>query len=131
MILFEELLGKHKKEECTKEQLDNLEELLLRVNKLRFDWGKPLIVTSGFRDLEDMRRIYKSDVFPKKSKHLFGQACDLSDNGELMLWLKENDSARMKKYGLFGEEGTKGWVHVQIISYGSYNSTTDIRWFKP
>jgi uncharacterized protein YcbK (DUF882 family) len=131
MISMEELLHGHNINDCSDEQRSNLETLQTRVNKLRSDWGKPLIVTSGLRDEADMKRIYKSDNFPKKSKHLFGQACDLADTGTLMSWLKENDSARMKEYDLWGELGTNGWVHLQIVPFGSYNKETDIRWFNP
>lgn len=132
MITLKELLGSHNITECSHDQLINLNELLVKINRLRADWGHPLTVTSGFRNLEDMRRIYKSDIFPKTSKHLSGLACDFSDpDGKLMAWLKENDSARMKQYGLWGELGTKGWVHVQSIPMGSYNPKTDLRWFEP
>lgn len=131
MISMKELLGAHNINECNQEQIKNLNELLIKLNMLRFEYGKPLIVTSGLRTVEDMKRIYKSDVFPKKSKHLFGQACDFADDGSLMVWLKENDSARMKKFGLWGELGTKGWVHVQSVSMASYKKETDIHWFNP
>lgn len=131
MISMKELMGAHNATECTEEQLLNLKELLLRVNRLRADWGKPLTVTSGLRSDADMERIYKSKKYPHFSKHLFGQACDLADDGSLMAWLKENNSERMKLYNLWGEEGTKGWVHVQIVPMGSYNPKTDLRWFNP
>lgn len=131
MISMKELLGPHKLESCTPEQSKNLHVLLLKLNELRKDWGKPLTVTSGLRTHDDMRRIYKSDVYPKKSKHLFGQAVDFKDDGSLMSWLKENDSARMKKYGLWGENGTDGWCHLQIVPMASYKLKTDIRWFNP
>lgn len=131
MITMKELLGSHSVTECTEEQLMNLKQLLDRVNLLRKEWGKPITITSGLRNEADMRRIYKSDNFPKKSKHLFGQACDMADNGELMAWLKENDSERMKRYNLWGENNTKGWVHVQIVPMGSYSPKTDVRWFNP
>lgn len=131
MITMKELLGSHSIAECTEDQLLNLKQLLDRVNLLRAEWGKPITVTSGLRNEADMKRIYKSDNFPKKSKHLFGQACDFADNGDLMSWLKENDSERMKRYNLWGENNTTGWVHVQIVPMGSYNSKTDKRWFNP
>lgn len=131
MITMKELLGNHSVDELTRDQLLNMKTLLDRVNQLRSEWGKPITITSGFRNHEDMRRIYKSDVYPKLSKHLFGQACDMKDDGSLMAWLKEDDSARMKKFGLWGELGTNGWVHIQIVSMKSYNVKTDLRWFKP
>ena len=131
MISMKELLGAHSLDELSQDQLMNLQTLLARVNQLRQEWGKPITITSGFRDHADMKRIYKSDVYPKLSKHLFGQACDMQDDGSLMKWLKENDSTRMKKFGLWGEQGTNGWVHVQIVSMRSYDKKTDLRWFNP
>jgi len=131
MISMKELLGPHKLEDCTPEQVTNLTELLERINQLRTDYGKPLTVTSGLRTLEDMKRIYKSDVFPKKSNHLFGRAVDFADPSKALYnWLRENDSARMKQYNLWGELDTNGWVHVQIVPMSSYKKETDIRWFK-
>ena len=131
MIVLKELLNPHNVTECTDSQLVNLNELLARVNKVRADWGKPMTVTSGLRTNADMERIYHSKIYPKMSKHLFGQACDIADDGSLMSWLKENDSARMKQYNLWGELGTNGWVHLQIVPMGSYDPKTDIRWFNP
>lgn len=131
MIVMKELLGLHSIDECTEEQESNLNILLERVNQLGKDWGKPLTVTSGLRNDADMERIYKSKKYPRMSKHLFGQACDLKDDGSLVSWLKENNSARMKQYKLWGEEGTNGWVHLQIVPMGSYNPRTDVRWFNP
>lgn len=132
MITMRELLGHHDLAKCTDEQKANLNELLKRVNELRKDWGQPLRITSGLRTDADMERIYKSKVYPKKSKHLFGQACDIYDPElKLNAWLKENDSARMKKYGLWGELTTTNWTHIQITPMGSYKVKTDIRWFKP
>lgn len=131
MITLEELLGRHNIDDCTVIQKTNLNNLLTKLNQLRTDWNKSMIITSGLRNDLDMKRIYGSDKYPHGSKHLLGQACDLKDDGSLMLWLKENNSERMKKYGLWGEEGTNGWVHVQSVSMGSYNKVTDIRWFIP
>jgi uncharacterized protein YcbK (DUF882 family) len=131
MITMKELLGDHNATECTQDQLINLKELLFRINRVRADWGKPMIVTSGLRNDADMERIYKSKNYPKKSRHLFGQACDIKDDGSLMSWLKEDNSARMKQYDLWGELGTNGWVHLQIVPMGSYDPKTDIRWFNP
>lgn len=131
MITMKELLGAHSINECTPEQKLYLDMLLERVNKLRKDWGKPLVVTSGLRNAADMERIYKSKNYPKKSKHLFGQACDFKDDGSLYKWLMENDGERLKQYNLWMELGTKGWVHVQIVPMASYNPKTDVRWFNP
>lgn len=132
MFTMSELLGAHKLAECTPEQKVNLETLLIKLNKLRADYGKPLKVTSGLRNDADMVRIYKSTTYPKKSKHLFGQAVDISDpNQELINWLKEDNSRRMRLYGFWGELGTTNWCHLQMVPMVSYKETADIRWFSP
>lgn len=132
MISMKELLGQHTESECTSEQLANLYLLLASLNELRKGWGKPMTITSGLRNEADMERIYKSKVYPKKSKHLFGLAADISDPKlELYNWLIANDCAMLKKYKLWMEKGTSNWVHVQIVPMGSYNSSTDIRVFNP
>ena len=35
----------------------NLKDLLDKINIVRKTWGKPMLVTSGLRDLEDHKRI--------------------------------------------------------------------------
>jgi uncharacterized protein YcbK (DUF882 family) len=90
----------------------NLALLLFRMNQVRREWGKPMIVTSGLRSPQDQARIN-----PKapKSKHLIGAACDISDpKGELMAWCRSNER-RLEQIGLWMEAGTKGWVHFQIV----------------
>ena len=132
MITMRELLGSHNLAGCTDEQKANLADLLKRINELRKDWGQPLRITSGLRTEADMERIYKSKVYPKKSKHLFGQAVDIYDPElKLNAWLKENDSARMKQYGFWGELTTTNWTHLQIVPMSSYKAKTDVRWFNP
>lgn len=132
MITMQELLGKHKLEDCTEEQKKNLKDLLVKLNVLRKAWGKPMTITSGLRTNEDMKRIYKSDIYPKKSKHLFGLAVDISDPSlKLNAWLKEDNSKRMKEFGFWGELKTTNWTHLQIVPMASYNIKTDVRWFNP
>lgn len=132
MITMQELLGKHSLKDCDDKQIVNLTLLLAKMNEVRKIWGKPMVITSGLRNHDDMKRIYKSDNYPKLSKHLFGQAADISDpNGDLYKFLLANDCAILKKCGLWMEKDTKGWVHLQIAPMGSYNPKTDIRVFKP
>jgi uncharacterized protein YcbK (DUF882 family) len=129
---MKELLGAHSQSECTDEQTVNLTILLDRLNKVRVAWGKPMTITSGLRNDADMERIYKSKKYPRMSKHLFGQAADISDPKlELYNWLIANDCAMLKKYNLWMEKGTTNWVHVQIVPMASYNLKTDIRVFNP
>ena len=133
MISMEELLNKkYKLEDQPKETQDNLQTLLVRVNKIRTLWNKPMIVTSGLRTIEDHLRIYKEkgiidkSKIPMKSKHLYGQAVDISDPKlALTAWLKEVKS-RLEDAELWCEEGNKNWVHFQIVPPGS-----GVRWFLP
>lgn len=111
----------------------NLAILLERVNKIRSEWGKPMIVDSGLRSMEDHLRIYREkgitdpSKIPMKSKHLIGAAVDISDpNLEITDWLKENNSQRLIDAELWCEDGNKNWVHFQIYPPASGN-----RWFKP
>lgn len=120
MITRQEILKNH---DCPPEYEDNLLELLIRINKVRDAYGRPMIVTSGFRSMEDHLRIYKQkgitdkSKIPMKSKHLFCQAVDISDaDGKLKKWINENVKL-MEEIGLWFEDFSKTptWVHVQII----------------
>lgn len=107
----------------TAEQAGNLADLLFKINIIRREWGKPMIVTSGLRSKEDQMRIN-----PKapNSKHLLGAAVDISDpDGSLYHWLTEH-TARLKQIGLYCELGTKGWCHIQVLPPASGNT-----WFLP
>lgn len=117
----------------------DLSILLERANKLRAAYNKPLTVTSGFRSWNDHVRIYKEkaqkrgvpfyiDQVPKKSKHLYCQAVDISDpNQELKKWVLANIKL-MEEIGLWFEDFayTKNWVHIQIYPPASGN-----RFFMP
>jgi uncharacterized protein YcbK (DUF882 family) len=118
----------------TEEQQANVTILHEKINKIRALWGKPMVVTSGVRDIEDHKRIYREKgitdeaKIPMKSKHLFGQACDISDpKQELQKWCLENVD-KLEEIGLWCEDfkATKNWVHFQIIPPKSGK-----RFFKP
>jgi len=133
MISMEELLNKKYKLADQSEEIQaNLKTLLERVNKIRVLWAKPMTVTSGLRTMEDHLRIYKEkgiidkSKIPMKSKHLSGQAVDISDPKlELTAWLKA-DKSRLENAKLWCEQGNKNWVHFQIVPPGS-----GVRWFLP
>jgi uncharacterized protein YcbK (DUF882 family) len=113
---------------------DNLMELLEKVNKLRAAYGKPMIVTSGLRTMADHLRIYKQKAkregkafdqskVPMKSRHLFGQAIDVSDpKKELQKWCLANVK-KLEEIGLWCEDFayTPNWLHVQIVQPKSGN----------
>lgn len=129
MISFKELQGAHQISDIPINIQQNMQELLKRLNMVREKWGRPMTITSGFRDTMDMIRIYKGKPYPKNSAHLSGLAADISDpDGALYRWLKEDKEGIivMEQAELYGEEGTKGWTHLQYRRPASGN-----RWFKP
>lgn len=92
---------------------DNLNELHRRVNIIRAAYGKPLHVTSGFRD--PARNSAAGGAI--KSKHLIGCAVDFRDNAphEFWNWCLTNLPLFVST-GLWLEDKrhTKTWLHVQI-----------------
>lgn len=128
MIMRREIL---KGQECPPEYEENLLELLIRMNKIRDAWGRPMIVTSGFRSREEHLRIYRGkDYIPWGSKHLTCQACDIYDpDNKLRDWCKKNDKL-LREIGVWLEEDQGTWIHFQIIPFASYKPGGTI-WFKP
>lgn len=107
----------------TDEQAANLAILLIRINTVRSEWGKPMIVTSGLRTPADQARINPS---APNSKHLHGQAVDIADpDGSLYAWTKANEELLVNTQ-LWCEERQGGWQHFQIVPPASGN-----RWFYP
>lgn len=105
----------------------NLEELKKKLNQVRSLYGKPMIVTSGYRNKVDHVRIYseinakrkkegKPELpIPTLSKHLIGCAADIHDPKQtLQKWCLEN-VAKLEEIGLWMEDfsATKTWVHFQ------------------
>ncbi len=122
MITLKELIKDADFNELPEQVQENLYELLKRVNVIRAAWGKPMVVTSGFRTMEHHLAIYAkkgiTDVrkIPMKSLHLSGCAVDISDpNQYLQKWLSGNVSL-LEHTGLWIESFafTKTWVHFQI-----------------
>ena len=97
------------------------EKLLPSINAIRFHYGKPLIVTSGYRSQVHNKNIGGST----NSAHCTGEAVDFKDlNGDFDAWCLEHLSLLKKPYwsnayrpmSLFIEhpEYTKGWCHLSI-----------------
>lgn len=123
MMTLKELLGKYELKDVPKEHQDNLMTLLERISKIRKDYNKPMKVTSGYRSMEDHKRIYKQkgitdeNKIPMKSRHLVGAAVDISDpKGELQKWCNDNVKV-LEEVQLWCEDFnyTQSWVHFQII----------------
>lgn len=104
----------------------NLDDLLIKLNKLREAYGKPLQVTSGYRTLEHHLAIYAAKgitdraKIPMQSRHLFGLAVDvvpIEDPIEhLHDWILAHEPL-MADIGLWFEDFkyTTTWVHTQSI----------------
>lgn len=128
-ISVTQYLGKLTFKDLTPEQQGNLGSLVPKVNELIDLYGKPLIMTSGFRSKKDQIRIYKAkgitdeSKIPMQSKHLYAAAIDLfDDSGKLKKFILDNDI--LNKLDLWSEDfnSTKNWVHIQCLPYGSYKS---------
>lgn len=105
------------------EQEANIKILHERINIIRSNYGKPMIVTSGVRNEADQARINPA---APKSNHLKAAACDIYDkDGELYKWCKANE-ALLVHVGLWCEEQQGPWQHFQIFPPKSGN-----RFFKP
>jgi hypothetical protein len=86
--------------------------------------------------MEDHKRIYRNkgitdeSKIPMKSKHLFGQAADISDSDGLFNnWCKENEKLLLS-IGVWLEHRQGGWQHIQSVPFRSYKVGGSI-WFKP
>lgn len=103
-------MGRDKAEPLDKEMTYNLFDLLPRVNLIRFEYGKALYVSSGYRPPS----INKKAGGSKNSSHLKCQAVDFKDpDGAFAKWCLDNLDL-LKKAGLFMEDPrwTPGWVHL-------------------
>lgn len=106
------LMGRDREYPLTPELEKNLSILLVRVNKLRQVWAKPLIVTSGYRP-EHYNVIAGGAA---NSTHKTCEAVDFLDRGqELSSWLVNNPDI-LRECGLFLENPkfTRTWAHVDI-----------------
>lgn len=130
MITKEELLmGRNvsHKDEYTDEISNNLDQLLIALNMFRKAYGKPMVVSSGWRP----QAINKSVGGANKSAHTLGMACDFKDaDGAIDAFAMECDKkGLLKEWGLWLEssESTPGWTHLDIRDRGNRKSNI----FKP
>lgn len=106
------LMGREVQYPLTPELKSNLDKLLVSVNRLRVYYGKPLIVTSGYRPGHYNEKAKGA----KDSAHLYCQAVDFRDKDQaLAKWLMSNPQMLMD-CGLYMEDPqyTPTWIHVQI-----------------
>lgn len=111
MILEKEIL---RGQDITSEQRDNLNKLLIAVNKLRARFNRAMIVVSGYRTPEHNKAIGGAP----NSNHCKCLAVDFADyDGDLKGFCRKNNYEVLKDCGLWMEDGehTKSWLHVQIV----------------
>lgn len=89
----------------------NLSELLRRINKIRHKYGKPLVVTSGYRPGKYNLIAGGSS----KSAHLTCEAVDFADtNRDFTNWIMSNPGVLIE-CDLYMESPayTPSWTHLQ------------------
>src|SRR5574343_1742626 len=121
MISKQELLqGRDKTfaSEYTQEISDNLDTLLVKLNVIRAAYGKPMVVTSGFRPAS-INGMIKGAA--PKSNHMIGCAADFNDtDGSLFFWCL-NNLQLLKDHGFYlldprwTRSKNGGWLHMQSV----------------
>lgn len=105
------LMGRDKAFPITPEMSDNLDKLIAALNPIRVAFGKPLVISSGYRPSS----INSSVGGAKSSAHMMCQAVDIVDkDGKLAEWILQNLTF-VKECGILGVEDpryTKGWLHL-------------------
>lgn len=84
--------------------------LLIAVHRIQDDWGRRVVINSGYRCYAHNLKIGGAI----NSAHTVGMACDIADHdGALKEWLCEDSLAI---YGLWMEDPreTPEWCHIQI-----------------
>ncbi len=110
----EVLMGRDKLAPLTREQKENLQDLLVALNKFRVAYGKPMQVSSGYRPPAINAA---TPGAAKYSHHMMLLACDFRDADEsLDKWCLSHLDV-LEKCGLYLEhpDATKGWCHLQVI----------------
>jgi hypothetical protein len=110
------LMGRQKDfiTEYTDEVANNIDKLLICLNKFRTAYGKPMIISSGWRP----SAINSSTPgAAKRSNHMLGLACDFRDPDGKLAEYCLNNLPLLEKCGLWMEDPkfTKNWVHLQSV----------------
>lgn len=100
------------------QELDNLQLLVDNVlEPLRVHYGRPIIITSGFR----CEKLNKAVGGSPTSQHVLGQAADirsvsdrLADNKELFDMIKEMQLPFDQLIFEYGNDAGPDWVHVSF-----------------
>lgn len=105
-------MGREKEYPLSLDLNKNLDLLLIALNKFRAAYGKPMLVTSGYRP----GKYNTAAGGAKASSHLTCQACDFADpDGSLARFCLQN-LPLLESCGVWLESPakTKGWIHLQI-----------------
>lgn len=119
------LMGRDKQYPLTPQLEQNLQLLLVAVNKFRTYRGIPMIVTSGYRPAAINANVPNA---AKNSNHMVCLAADFKDiDRQLTNWCLSNLD-KLAEFGLWMEDpgSTPTWCHLQAVSPRSGN-----RVFKP
>lgn len=97
----------------TSDVVSNINDLVTNVlDKLRDEWGRPIIVTSGYR----CKELNAAVGGARNSQHLKGQAADIvSDDfeafrGVARRWCKDNEFDQC----IFEHGGGREWIHISF-----------------
>lgn len=115
----EVLMGRDKEYPLTPEIENNLNKLLIALNKFRHIYGKPMKVSSGYRPAAINAKVGGA----KKSNHMLCLACDFVDTDGKLDKFCINNLHVLEECGLYLEDPkyTKGWCHLQAIAPRSNN----------
>ena len=109
----------------TSEAVSNLNDLVTNVlDNLRDGWGRPIIVTSGYRCKELNAAVGGAHY----SQHLKGQAADIvSDDFDefrrfVRRWCKDNEFDQC----IFEHRGCKEWVHISYVEGRNRRQVLDL-----
>jgi zinc D-Ala-D-Ala carboxypeptidase len=98
----------------SKEQEENMHNLLAVLDQFREKYGKPLKISSGYRPAAQNAAVGGA----KKSNHIQCLAVDFVDDEKQTLgkWCLVNLNI-LEELGLYMEDlrHTKNWVHLQIV----------------
>lgn len=98
----------------TSDAIQCIDDLVTNVlDRLRSEWGRPIIVTSGYR----CKELNAAVGGARYSQHLKGQAADIvSDDFEafrrfVRRWCKDNEFDQC----IFEHSGCKQWIHISYV----------------
>ena len=109
-----------------KQQKESLRKLAIEILQvIRDEYGKPIIVTSGFR----CDKLNKAVGGAKNSQHTKGEAADIrsvsdsiKDNKEIFDLILRLQKEGKIKFGQLIDEYNYNWVHVSLPRIGKTNN---------